>query len=101
MLKMINLTAHLDFKLYFYTKLVSKPTFLLTPFFKLYNHRTPYSKGSFYLVYNGTVEENKNISNINYIKLNSIQKELLTQFILKITYLFGSKIFQNLSLYFR
>ena len=101
MLKMKNLPTYLDFKLYFFTKLLSKPSFLLTPFLKLYNQGTSFTRISFYNVSKGTIEENKSKPNINDVHFNSTPKELLTQLLFKIRYLFGSIYFQNLSLYFR
>lgn len=101
MLKMKNLLTNLDFKLYFFTKLLSKPSFLLTPFLKIYNQGTSFTRISFYIVLNGTIEEKKSKSNINDVRFNSTPKVLLTQLLFKIRYLFGSIYFQNLSLYFR
>ena len=101
MLKMKNLLTNLDIKLYFFTKPLSKPSFLLTPFLKLYSEETSYNRISFYIVSNGTIEENKNKSNINDVRFNSTSKELLTQLLFNIRYLLVSIYFQNLIFYFR
>lgn len=101
MLKMKNLSTYLDFKLYFFTKLLSKPSFLLTPFLKLYNQGAAYIRITFFNVSNRTIEEKKNKLKVNDVQFNSTPKELLTQILFKIRYFFGSNSFQNLSLYFR